>query len=220
MAEWDEILRQRRRERRLTLEEFARALFVEASVAELLQAGRHELTPPMFYRLARTLRFDNDEALIVLRSAVEHKMFHEPLSGDLGDSLAGSLGGGVLLMMLRGEGPDLGLLDRDGRAILDRLAKSLELSHVDIAAMLDVPATDVESWLDGRGRLPLVVLAQLREYADSLDTLERLFRRDRLPHLIRRPAEIFGGRAGIDLIRAGDLRTVASRFDRSLTFQV
>jgi transcriptional regulator with XRE-family HTH domain len=206
------------------MEEFAEYLRLSLGRAESIEEGRSEVSPELFYRVARVLRLRDDDAHGLFGAAEEAHILSRdwvvarPLTDWSEETLLGTMGGAILMRMLSGKGPSREVLDAEGRATMARLRRAFQLNSADIAQMLAAEPSDIDSWDAGTAHIPLVVVAQLREYADALDVLEGLFTEDRLPRVIRRPAQLFGGATALDLIRRGDLQTVATRYNHALQF--
>ncbi len=223
LLNWRERVYASRLERHLSIEDLATRLMLSERFTEELEEGRREVSPAVFYRLARALRLADDDASSLLDAASRAALIDSDGGADavgLGptQSLLGTFGGAALLSLLSGGGPDRQLLDTEAIGVIERLRNSLALDAGNIATMLSVEEPLLEAWESRQEHVPYVVIAELREFADALDILEQLFARDAIPEVIRRPASLFGGSAAIDLIRRGDLRTVAARYDGTLLY--
>lgn len=106
-----------------------------------------------------------------------------------------------------------------GAAILARLGRLFEMSHEDLARIFRVSGETVRRWERGQVRIPDARLAELESMAAAADRLEALFVPSRLPQVIRRPAELFGGEAALDWIERGRISDVASRYEIALRYQ-
>jgi transcriptional regulator with XRE-family HTH domain len=124
----------------------------------------------------------------------------------------------TLAALLRGWQLGSKRLNDETVATLHALESDLGLSHAELARMLDAPEEDVLSWLQGTSMVPLFVIARAKAFRSALDTLKHLFRAERLREVLRRPADLFGGRPAIDLIRNGELQIVAEKYDRALEY--
>jgi transcriptional regulator with XRE-family HTH domain len=124
----------------------------------------------------------------------------------------------LVLSLLGGRHVDHQQLSYDAREILERFARTLAMENSDLASMLDVTEAEVESWRSRDSLIPLFVIARTKAFAYGLEVLARLFAADRLPDVVRRPAALFDGRAAIDLIRQGDVESVAEKYDHALQF--
>ena len=93
------------------------------------------------------------------------------------------------------------LEDRLRPAPLERLMSTWDLSAAATARLFGVSRQAVAKWR-GSGVPPdrLVALADL---AAATDVLERYVRRDRIPAVVRRPAEHLGGRSLLELAEEG-----------------
>jgi hypothetical protein len=97
-----------------------------------------------------------------------------------------------------------------------------------IADALDIAITDIPRVLGypvGHGSVGVVMpqvlderLDRLKSATEATNLLLRIFRRDRLPEAIRRPAALFGGDSALEWILEGRITEVADLYDRALTF--
>jgi transcriptional regulator with XRE-family HTH domain len=106
-----------------------------------------------------------------------------------------------------------------GRAILARLGGALGLSHDDLGQMLGVSGETVRRWAHGKITVPEQQLAKLDSTDAALTRLQALFRPERLPEAVRRPAELFHGERAIDWIQRGRIAEVADRYEMALSYQ-
>lgn len=109
--------------------------------------------------------------------------------------------------------------DNRGRDQIQLLMKTLRLSLDEIGRMFDASDETARRWSSGVTRIPEDKLARVDLAASALNRLRRLFRPERLPQVIRRPAERFGGQRALDLILQGRIAEVADRYDRDLVYQ-
>lgn len=97
-------------------------------------------------------------------------------------------------------------------APLERLMASWDLTAAGAARVFGVSRQAVSKWR-GSG-VPDDRAVALADLVAATDVLERYVRRDRIPAVVRRPAEILGGRSLLDLAEAGehaDVRRGAAR---------
>ncbi len=106
-----------------------------------------------------------------------------------------------------------------GRGILTRLAGTLKLSLDDIGRMLNVSGETVRRWARGTVAMPDDQLAALDLIGQALGRLEAMFLPDRLAHVVRRRAEVFGGERALDWILRGRIKDVADRYEVLLRYQ-
>jgi hypothetical protein len=59
----------------------------------------------------------------------------------------------------------------------------------------------------------------MNEDEQAIKVLGHLFKRDRIPDIIRRPTRAFGGRRAIDLIREGRIAEVLIGYEKATTYQ-
>jgi transcriptional regulator with XRE-family HTH domain len=219
VSTWEELLQDVLIRRKWTL----RAL-VDSMGAEHAHVGLEQSIAPMdatgFICLARKLHLDDREASDLVEAATAAKLL-EPPGVDEDSSVGAHVWGtaAIAFFALLGDMPQRGQLDAEARLVLTRLHKTLGLTQEDIASMLDVTSAAVVAELQsGRRPVPILVVAQLREWDTALDKLESIFLPERLASLIRRPAEIFDGASAIELIREGRLTEVAARYDRAFQY--
>ncbi len=106
-----------------------------------------------------------------------------------------------------------------GRIILARLTGALGLSHDDLGHMLGVSGETIRRWAHGKIAVPEQQLAKLDSADAALTRLQALFRPERLPEAIRRPAELFNGERAIDWIQRGRIAEVADRYEMAVSYQ-
>jgi len=106
-----------------------------------------------------------------------------------------------------------------GRAILAHLTGALGLSYDELGQALGVSGETVRRWAHGKIAVPEQQLAKLDSAEAALTRLQALFRPDRLPEVIRRPAELFNGERAIAWIQRGRIAEVADRYEMALSYQ-
>jgi len=107
----------------------------------------------------------------------------------------------------------------EGRHILQRLMRTLDLSRDETGRMFGVTGETVRRWERGMVEVPAQQLAALTAADGALSRLLELFLPERLPLAIRRPAEAFGGERALDWILRGRIAHVAESYDRALMYQ-
>src|SRR5437667_255605 len=107
-----------------------------------------------------------------------------------------------------------------GRQAIRRLLTTLRLSYDDTGRMLGTSGETVRRWATGQAGLSAEKLALLDIATQALGRLQRLFRPDRLPEVVRRPAESFGGQRALDWILQGRIREVADSYEQELAYQL
>ena len=122
-------------------------------------------------------------------------------------------------LMSAAAGATAALQSRRGLDVLTRLASSLKLSFDDIGHILKVSGETVRRWARGTVSFPDDHLAALDLLGQALDRLEAMFLPDRLPQMIRRPADLFDGERALDWILRGRIRDVADRYEVLLRYQ-
>lgn len=109
--------------------------------------------------------------------------------------------------------------DLRGRHTIRRLMTSLRLSYDDTGRTLGVSGETARRWANGTVQIPEDKMAILDTFGSALGLLLQLFLPDRLPEVIRREAETFGGRRALDWILEGRLKEAAETYDRLLLYQ-
>ncbi|MHB8452889.1 MAG: hypothetical protein ACYDAQ_20900 [Mycobacteriales bacterium] len=100
-----------------------------------------------------------------------------------------------------------GELDRQGRSgPLRRLMNVWDLSGTAAARLFGVSRQAWAKWL--HSGVPPERAVAVADLAAATDVLDRYVRRDRIPAVVRRPAEQLGGRSLLDLAEAGEHRAV------------
>ncbi len=94
------------------------------------------------------------------------------------------------------------LEERVRRSPLERFLSSWDLSAAAAARIFGVSRQAVAKWR-GSG-VPEERLVALADLAAATEVLERYVRRDRIPAVVRRPADLLGGRSLLDLAESGD----------------
>ncbi len=106
-----------------------------------------------------------------------------------------------------------------GEETIERLAGMLNLSYDDLGRMLGVSGESVRRWARGTGQTPDSHLATLDVAGAALDRLLELFVPERLPQVVRRPAELFDGERALDWILRGRIQDVVERYETALMYQ-
>lgn len=91
-------------------------------------------------------------------------------------------------------------------APLERLMASWDLSAAAAGRIFGVSRQAVAKWR-GSG-VPDDRAVALADLAAATDVLERYVRRDRIPAVVRRPADLLGGRSLLELAEAGEHEAV------------
>ncbi len=106
-----------------------------------------------------------------------------------------------------------------GRQVIRDLMIRLGLTWEELAAMFRVSVETLDDWESGRARIPKETLAHLQAASGALSKLLGMFRPERLPQVIRRPADLFDGKAAVDWIVGGRITDVAERYESTLAYQ-
>lgn len=106
-----------------------------------------------------------------------------------------------------------------GREAIERLMDCLRLSQDQLGRLLGVTGETVRRWKAGATGIPLSRVAELTAAEAALNRLLRIFRPERLPLVIRRKADVFGGEAALAWILDGRIAEVADRYELSLAYQ-
>jgi transcriptional regulator with XRE-family HTH domain len=95
----------------------------------------------------------------------------------------------------------------------------LSLSQDELGRMLGVSGETIRRWKTGGTPVPEPRLAKLTAAEGAMNRLLQIFRPERLPLAIRRPAELFRGKQALDWILDGRIAEVADRYELSLAYQ-
>jgi len=101
---------------------------------------------------------------------------------------------------------------------IENIRSYLGVGYGEIGHMLGVPRKTVRAWVFGKALIPMEHIAKINEVHNTLLRLLQLIQPDRLPQVIRRPAEAFGGRCALDLIMEGRIKEVAETFESILEY--
>lgn len=105
------------------------------------------------------------------------------------------------------------------RQELRNIMSRLELTPEDLARVLSSSVEEVDAWESGRTPIPFDQQASLQKANNALMRMLSIFRPERLPQIIRRPAELFGGQTALDWIVQGRIGEVADKYDTTLAYQ-
>jgi transcriptional regulator with XRE-family HTH domain len=106
-----------------------------------------------------------------------------------------------------------------GQAVLARLMGGLGLSYDEAGNILGVSGETIRRWAHGKIAVPAPQQAKLDSADAALTRLLAMFRPERLPEAIRRPADLFSGERALDWIRRGRIADVADRYEMALSYQ-
>ncbi len=107
----------------------------------------------------------------------------------------------------------------EARNVLRHLASNLELSFDELGRMFGVSGETVRRWERGTHRIPTGRIAKLISANHSVSRLLQMFRSNRLPQVIRREVDLFGGERALDWILRGRHADVADRYENTLMYQ-
>lgn len=108
---------------------------------------------------------------------------------------------------------------------LATMTQRLDLSDADLATMLwnqsgaEITDAMVHAWLSRIVDVPEQLIDILCEDEMECMKLVDMYRPDRLPDIIRRPAPAFGDDSALSFILAGRIAHVARTYDDALSFQ-
>jgi len=98
---------------------------------------------------------------------------------------------------------------------LDRFTTVWNLSDSEAARVFGVSRQALSKWR--RDGVPVERVPTLAELDAATDVLERRVKRERIPAVVRRPAETLGGRSLLEMVGSGEhaavRRAVAAMFD-------
>jgi transcriptional regulator with XRE-family HTH domain len=113
--------------------------------------------------------------------------------------------------------PDLGA--DQARTALRSLMTRLELSQDDLGRAFGVSGESVRRWERGATSIPAERRSEILAAEAGLRRLQDLFRPERLPSAIRRPAELFDGDSALEWILRGRIEEVADHYETALLYQ-
>ena len=143
----------------------------------------------------------------------------DPEDGDKLETLEAELESLSALNVAVSEVLRLDMNQAEGRNILRQLVGNLELSLDELGRMFGVSGETARRWERGTHRIPTSRIAKLISAGRSLSRLHQMFRPNRLPQVIRREAELFGGERALDWILRGRHADVADRYENALMYQ-
>lgn len=108
----------------------------------------------------------------------------------------------------------------DCERTIDKLLSSLILSYSQVGKILGASAETVHAWQSGTAEIPSDKRATLVVVGDCVSRLLSTFDAQRLPYVVRRPADLFEGGTALDWILEGRIREVVDRYDLLLRYQV
>lgn len=108
----------------------------------------------------------------------------------------------------------------EGCIIIQRFRAMLDLSQDALGQMFKVSGETIRRWEQKKVEIPEDKLAELRAADAALSHLLSIFLPDRLPTVIRQPAEIFKGQRALDWILQGRIKDVADQYDALTRYQL
>jgi hypothetical protein len=102
---------------------------------------------------------------------------------------------------------------------IQRVATLLALSSGELARLLDVSREGLRRWLGGAS-VASDRWQTIDELNDTVEQLGRYLKPDRLPAVIRRPAESLGGATPLDWLVARRYQDLLFTYQRALSYQV
>ncbi len=105
------------------------------------------------------------------------------------------------------------------RQALARLKVHLEVSPEELGLLVGVSGSTIGEWERDSGIIPKEKSALLVSAASALNRLLNVFRAETLPHVIRRPAELFDGERALDWILRGQITEVVGRYESALQYR-
>ncbi len=102
---------------------------------------------------------------------------------------------------------------------LRSLMARLELSQDDLGRMFGVSGETIRRWERGLTTIPVERRSEILVAESGLRRLQDLFRPQRLPTTLRRPAELFDGESALAWILRGRIADVVERYEEALLYQ-
>ncbi len=107
----------------------------------------------------------------------------------------------------------------EGQQILRTLMTVFDLSFEELGRMFGVTGETARRWEIGSSSISSDRKAAISSTKEPMDKLLKIFRHARLPQVIRRAAELFGGERALDWILRGKIADVANRYEITLRYQ-
>lgn len=107
----------------------------------------------------------------------------------------------------------------EARDELRALKMDLALNWDEVGQMLGTSGESVRRWEQGRTRIGADERARIGEASRGVRSLLRLIKAERLPDVLRRQSDLFGGETALGLVLRGKISAVAERYDRVLLWQ-
>lgn len=105
------------------------------------------------------------------------------------------------------------------RTALRGVMGRLELSQDDVGRIFGVSGETIRRWERGVTSIPAQRRGEILDVESALRRLQDLFRPDRLPTVIRRPARLFDDETALEWILRGRIAEVADRYEDALLYQ-
>ncbi len=118
--------------------------------------------------------------------------------------------------------PAKGARERRGdalRSYLRHVREVLDLSFDQVGRALRVNGETVRRWENAAIAIPEAQWAPVTMMDQEVHRMERLFTPERLPMVVRRPADMFEGRAAMDWLLEGRWQEVADLYESALLYQ-
>lgn len=109
--------------------------------------------------------------------------------------------------------------DLEARQTLAEMKSRLRLSYDELGQMLGVSGETVRRWEQGFSHASDENIGKIRQMFDALQKLTRIFQPERLPDVLRRKAEAFGGERALDWILRGRIAEVANQYETAFAYQ-
>jgi hypothetical protein len=106
-----------------------------------------------------------------------------------------------------------------GREILRNLMAQLALSYDQLGRAFSISGETVRRWERGSNEIPADRMAVLVEADAARKRLLTLFKPERISHVLRRKAGLFGDESALDWIYRGRIAEVADRYEMALAYQ-
>jgi hypothetical protein len=110
-------------------------------------------------------------------------------------------------------------LESQARQSLRNVFVRLALSTDDLSTLFGVSSNEIETWESGRSPMRAEFRPVINRVSSAVNRLLTMFRPERLPDVVRREAELFGGQSALDWILQGRIEDVVNRYERALAYQ-
>lgn len=164
---------------------------------------------------AKAIRARAHNAPVLERRVASHRtpMVSEPVAETISAEWSATYHLAVATVLSQRQSAD------EGQHTLQSLMACLDLSYDNLGRMFDVSGETVRRWEKGTHPIPSERKAEITLAGAALERLLKMFRLERLPETLRRPAQLFDGKTALSWILQGRIAEVADRYEVLLRYQ-